>query len=62
MLPTGAIIVIVLVVILGLILGYLQYNRPNFFRIGGGSEKILLGAIPNKRQGTIDQETLKSVS
>lgn len=62
MLPTGAIIVIVLVVIMGLILGYLQYNRPNIFRIGGGSEKMLLGAIPNKRSGNISQETLKSVT
>lgn len=61
MLPSGVIIVIVLAVIIGLILGYLQYNRAEMFRYVGGSEKMLLGAIPIKRAGEISEETLKSV-
>ena len=66
MIPVWAIVLIVVIVFFGLVLGYLQYNRPQFFRQEdvtiGGNKNLLLGNIVPKREGMLTESTIQSVS
>ena len=66
MIPVWAIVLIVVIVFFGLVLGYLQYNRPQFFRQEdvtiGGNKNLLLGNIVPKRCGLIDNNNISVIS
>lgn len=67
MIPTWALVLIIVIIFFGVILGLLHYYRPNYFReitesAIGGNEKILLGAIVPKRCGLVDTDNITKVS
>ena len=60
MIPTWAIVLIVMVIIIGMIYGFMYYYRPDIFR--GGGERYIQGNIPEKRVGFLTTQAIESAN